>query len=358
MKTYPNIRLFDLEHLTEIIVQRGIKPFRAKQLYQWLWKKSAVTFDEMTDLPKEVRSFLVSNYCIDNVKIKTLQKSNDGTLKFAFQLFDGNYAEGVLIPQSNRMTACISSQVGCSLSCKFCATGSLERMRNLNFDEIYDQVVLINRAAASEYGRSLSNIVFMGMGEPLLNYSQVQKGIEKITGVDGLGMSPKRITLSTVGIAKMIKKLADDNPKVNLALSLHSAIEEKRAEIMPITGSNTLSDIREAVGYFYEKTGIRITYEYTLLKGFNDQLDDALALAEFCKITPCKINLIEYNPVESSSYKKSTREQTHIFKDFLESKNLVVNIRRSRGKDIDAACGQLANKSIIESKASEKFFFD
>ena len=211
------------------------------------------------------------------------------------------------------MTACISSQVGCSLTCKFCATGKLDRLRNLNADEIYDQVFMLNEQALSNYNQKLSNIVYMGMGEPLLNYRNVLESIEKITSTDGLGMSPKRITVSTAGIAKLIKKLGDDEVKFNLALSLHAANDKKRDYIMPINEQNSLEALKEAIVYFYEKTQTRITYEYIIFKDFNDEISDAQELASFAKITPCKINVIEYNPIDDGEFQQAKREKVDAF---------------------------------------------
>ena len=341
-----NIRDFSLEELKVIFVEHGEKAFRAKQLYEWLWKKSARSFDVMTNLSIQTREFLNSHFELPAVSIAEEQISEDKTIKNAFKLADGRITEGVLIPSTKRMTACISSQVGCSLTCKFCGTGRLKLMRNIKFDEIYDQVAIIKEQAEKYYQRPLSNIVYMGMGEPLLNYSQVLKSIEMICGEDGLGMSPKRITVSTAGIAKMIKKLGDDEVKFNLALSLHAANDEKRSKIMPINDQNNLEILAEALRYFYEKTGSRVTFEYIIFKDFNDSLEDAKELAEFCKVVPCKINIIEYNPIDDAEFEKADSEKTDKFAAFLENTfNLIVNVRRSRGKDIDAACGQLANKN-------------
>jgi 23S rRNA (adenine2503-C2)-methyltransferase len=339
-----DIRSLSLEQLIEKLVATGEKPFRAKQVYEWLWKKSAHSFDQMTNLSKELRATLVENYTINSVGIETQQKSNDGTIKNAFKLYDGNIIEGVLIPTSDRMTACVSSQVGCSLTCKFCATGYMDRKRNLNADEIYDQVVLIDRQARQNYDIPLSNIVYMGMGEPLLNYANVMKSVEMITSPAGLGMSPQRITVSTAGVAKMIKKMADDGARFNLALSLHAANDEKRNKIMPINESNNLEVLGEALAYWYQKTGNRITFEYIVFNHFNDEIEDARELWQFSKKAPCKINLIEYNPISNADFLNADGDKIEKFKNFLESKGLIVNIRRSRGKDIDAACGQLANK--------------
>jgi 23S rRNA (adenine2503-C2)-methyltransferase len=340
-----DIRALSLEELKTIFIENGDKAFRAKQVYEWLWKKSARTFDEMTNLSKATRELLNTHFVINAVMVDDMQISRDRTIKNAFKLYDSNIVEGVLIPSTTRMTACISSQVGCSLTCKFCATGRLERLRNLNADEIYDQVVLIKNQAETKYNTPLTNIVYMGMGEPLLNYKNVMDSIEKITSPEGLNMSPQRITVSTAGVAKMIKKLGDDGVKFNLALSLHAATDEKRNYIMPINESNTIEALAEALKYFYEKTETRVTYEYIAFKDFNDSLDDAKDLAKFCKHIPCKVNIIEYNPIDDGEFKQTTTERLDAFAKYLESKNIIVNIRRSRGKDIDAACGQLANKN-------------
>jgi 23S rRNA (adenine2503-C2)-methyltransferase len=332
--------------LEEFFTTRGIERFRAGQVYEWLWKKTVRSFDQMTNLSLKTRELLKEHFVINAVEVNTTQRSEDGTIKMSFRLFDGHIIEGVLIPSGTRMTACISSQVGCNLACKFCATGLIRYVRNLFFDEIFDQVAIIRETAMAEYKQPLSHIVYMGMGEPMLNYHNVLKSAERISAEDGLGMSPQRITVSTVGVAPMIRQLGDDKVRFNLALSLHSAMNEKRNQIVPYNLRNTLEDLIEAVKYFHDQTHTRITLEYVMLKGFNDNMTDARALAEFCKNFPVKINLIQYNPVENVPYEDSGEERTRAFSDFLEQKNLVVNIRRSRGKDIDAACGQLANKLI------------
>lgn len=341
-----NIRKLTLDELKDFFKMNDMPAFRAKQVYEWLWKKSVSSFEEMRNVSKETIQLLDEHFVILHAKITESQKSADRTIKSAFGLYDNNNVEGVLIPTKSRMTACISSQVGCSLTCKFCATGKLDRLRNLNADEIYDQVFMLNEQALSNYNQKLSNIVYMGMGEPLLNYRNVLESIDKITSTDGLGMSPKRITVSTAGIAKLIKKLGDDEVKFNLALSLHAANDKKRDYIMPINEQNSLEALKEAIVYFYEKTQTRITYEYIIFKDFNDEISDAQELASFAKITPCKINIIEYNPIDDGEFQQAKREKVDAFVSYLESKNLIVNVRRSRGKDIDAACGQLANKLV------------
>lgn len=330
--------------LVQACEELDVKKFRANQLWEWLWQKSARSFDEMTNLSKDFRQKLSDKYTFNTLSIAHAQKSSDGTIKYAFKLDDGFLIEGVLIPTSNRVTACISSQVGCSLSCTFCATGFMKRERNLRIDEIYDQVAILKKEAEREYNINLSNIVLMGMGEPLLNYANVIGGIEKVTAHDGLGMSPQRITLSTAGIAKMIKKLGDDQVRFNLALSLHSANNEKRSAIMPINDSNSLEDLIESINYFYDKTNTRVTLEYCVINDINDDPLEAEELISFARQIKCKVNLIEYNPIDLAEFQSSSTEKIQRFADYLERNKVIVNIRRSRGKDIDAACGQLANK--------------
>lgn len=340
-----DLRNTSLEELIAFFTEHGEKAFRAKQVYEWLWKKSATTIDEMTNLSVATRGLLNEHFEILPVRIADKQISADGTVKYGFKLHDGYVVEGVLIPTANRTTACISSQVGCSLACKFCATGRLKRERNLRGDEIFDQVSIIAQEAMERTGKPLSNIVYMGMGEPLLNYSGMMDSIKLITGEQGLNISPRRITVSTAGIAKLIKKLGDDEVTFNLALSLHAANDEKRNQIMAINEQNSLDVLAEALKYFHEKTGSRVTYEYIVFKNFNDEIQDARELAEFCKHVPCKVNIIEYNPIEDGEFAQAATEKVDAFAAYLESKNIIVNIRRSRGKDIDAACGQLANKN-------------
>lgn len=340
-----NIRNLSLQEMKDFLTEQGEKAFRAKQLYEWLWQKSARSFESMTNLSKPLRELLETHFEIPAVTVAEEQISSDRTIKNAFRLADGKITEGVLIPTPRRMTACISSQIGCSLSCKFCATGKLKLMRNIHFDEIYDQVAIIKEQAEKHYNRPLSNIVYMGMGEPLLNYSQMMKSIERITAEDGLGMSPKRITVSTAGIAKLIKRLGDDEVKFNLALSLHAANDEKRSKIMPINDQNNLEILADALKHFHEKTQSRVTFEYIIFRDFNDEIEDAQELAEFCKHVPCKINIIEYNPIDDGEFQQADPHKVDNFAAYLENKNLIVNVRRSRGKDIDAACGQLANKN-------------
>jgi 23S rRNA (adenine2503-C2)-methyltransferase len=339
-----DIRKMNLQQLEDYFSDIGEQKFRAKQVYEWLWKKSAKDFDQMSNLSLSVRDRLKHDFAINHIAVDNMQRSGDGTIKNAIKLYDGKIVESVLIPTSKRITACISSQVGCSLDCHFCATARLKRMRNLNPDEIYDQVVAIKEQSELYFDRPLTNIVFMGMGEPLLNYQNVLQAIEKITSPEGLGMSPRRITVSTVGVAKMIRKLADDEVKFNLALSLHSAINEVRNRIMPINQTNPVEELAEALKHWYAKTGKKVTYEYVVWKGINDRIEDAKALLQFCQIVPSKVNLIEYNPIDDGSFQQADEKALGMYIQILEKAGIVVNVRRSRGKDIDAACGQLANK--------------
>jgi 23S rRNA (adenine2503-C2)-methyltransferase len=339
-----DIRKLSKEELTSALEALGEKPFRARQVYEWLWQKGTLTFDEMTNLSKDLRKKLDAHFSIHPVAEDLVQESEDGTIKIRFKLHDGELIEGVLIPSYNRMTACVSSQVGCSLTCKFCATGFMDRKRNLDPSEIYDQVVLLNKKSLEHYNIQLTNIVFMGMGEPLLNYKNVLEGIEKITSPEGLNFASKRITVSTAGVAKMIRKLADDGVKFNLALSLHAANDAKRNTIMPINETNNLEALIDALNYFDEKTKGEITFEYILFDGFNDSIQDAKELVALCERVPAKVNIIEYNKVEGVDFKKAKTENREAFRKYLENHGVIAKVRRSRGKDIDAACGQLANK--------------
>ncbi|MCG2460541.1 23S rRNA (adenine(2503)-C(2))-methyltransferase RlmN [Flavobacteriaceae bacterium F89] len=340
-----DIRALTKGQLRDFFVSRGDKPFRGNQVYEWLWKKSVHSFEAMTNISLESRQQLSDNFVINHIKVDQMQRSSDGTIKNAVRLHDDLVVESVLIPTKTRTTACVSSQVGCSLDCRFCATARLKRMRNLNPDEIYDQVVAIDNESRLYFGRPLSNIVFMGMGEPLMNYNNVLKAIDLITSDEGLGMSPKRITVSTSGVPKMIRKMADDGVKFKLAVSLHSAIDEIRTSIMPFNATFTLTDLREALEYWYQKTKTRITYEYVVWDGINDTQKDVDALVNFCRFAPSKVNLIEYNPIDDGEFKQASNTAIDLYVDTLERNGIVVTVRRSRGKDIDAACGQLANKS-------------
>ncbi|MEM8524202.1 MAG: 23S rRNA (adenine(2503)-C(2))-methyltransferase RlmN [Bacteroidota bacterium] len=341
-----DIRSYSLSELQAYFLEIGEQKFRAKQVYEWLWKKSACSFEEMTNLSKSLRAKLEEVFVIQGITEDKVQRSSDGTIKSRYRLHDGHLIESVLIPvpRDDRYTVCVSSQVGCSLTCSFCATGRMKRVRNLDAAEIYDQVVLVNQQSLETYGHPLTNIVYMGMGEPLLAYKNVLQSIEKITSPEGLGMSPKRITVSTAGIAKMIRRLADDEVRFNLALSLHAADDVKRNEIMPINGNNDLASLMDAIDYFYQKTGNRISYEYIAFQNFNDSIEDAKNLVKLCKRFPVRVNIIEYNPIGGVAFEKSSEDNLDRFAAYLSKHRVAVTVRRSRGKDIDAACGQLANK--------------
>lgn len=345
MKEGQNIRHLSLGDLESYFEDMGEKKFRTKQVYEWLWQKHAHSFDDMTNLSKDLRAKLGEQFTLPALKIDATQYSADGTVKSRFKTHDGHLVEGVLIPTDERKTACVSSQIGCSLSCRFCATGTMERKRNLSFDEIYDQVVLINQQSERVYDKKLSNIVFMGMGEPLLNYNNVLKAIERISAEDGLFMSPKRITVSTAGVAKQIKKLGDDKVRFKLALSLHAANDTKRNEIMPINESNNIKALIDALNYFYKHTKNEITFEYILFRNFNDSQKDADELIKIYRQVPADlINIIEYNPVDTFNFTKPDEDVIRNFMDYLAANHVNAKLRRSRGKDIDAACGQLANR--------------
>lgn len=345
MSAVQNIRHLTYDQLESYFLEKGEKKFRAKQVWEWLWQKHAHSFDDMTNLSKDLRQTLSEAFTLPALTVDATQYSADGTIKSRFRTHDNHLVEGVLIPTEERKTACVSSQIGCSLSCKFCATGYMDRKRNLTYDEIYDEVVLINQQCERVYEKKLSNIVFMGMGEPLLNYNNVLKAIERITAEDGLFMSPKRITVSTAGVAKAIRKLGDDKVRFKLALSLHAANDAKRNEIMPINETNNIKALIDALNYFYKQTGNEITFEYILFQNFNDTQKDAEELVKIYRQVPADlVNIIEYNPIDAFKFSKPSEEVIENFMRYLEKNRVNARLRRSRGKDIDAACGQLANK--------------
>lgn len=341
-----DIKNFSKEELAQFVAEIGQPKYRANQLWDWIWKKQAISFDEMSNLPLDFRSQLEASFYMVSMTADVVQYSDDGTIKARFTLRDGNKIETVLIPvpEDSRFTVCVSCQVGCSLTCSFCATGKMKRVRNLEPAEIVDQVILVNKLCEQQFGSRITNIVYMGMGEPLLAYNNVLKSIDMISSPEGLGMSPKRITVSTAGIAKMIKKLADDDVKFNLALSLHAADDQKRNEIMPINEQNDLKSLMDALDYFYRKTRNRISYEYIALKGFNDTTQDAHKLNKLCHRFPVRVNIIEYNPIEEGGFEKADADTVDQFARIVREAGNMITVRRSRGKDIDAACGQLANK--------------
>ncbi|GAA4336421.1 23S rRNA (adenine(2503)-C(2))-methyltransferase RlmN [Flaviaesturariibacter amylovorans] len=343
-----NIRHLSLPDLEQYFGTMGEPKFRAKQVWEWIWQKGAQSFADMTNLSKDLRQKLGEHFALPALSVDATQYSADGTIKSRFRTHEGHLCEGVLIPTEDRFTACVSSQIGCSLACKFCATGYIDRKRNIDFDEIYDEVVLLNQQSERVYNRKLTNIVFMGMGEPLLNYKNMMKAIERITAPDGLAMSPRRITVSTAGVAKGIRQLGDDGVKFKLALSLHAPNDAKRNEIMNINASNDLKSLVDALNYFYQKTKNEITLEYILFKDFNDSTKDAEELVKLYRQIPADlVNIIEYNPIDLAKFEKPTEEATAAFMAYLAKHKVNARLRRSRGKDIDAACGQLANKEAV-----------
>ena len=346
MEAKPDFRSLRREEVRAHFAAWAEPAYRADQVYDWLWSKGAQSFEEMSNLPKALRIKLTEEFEFRPQRIESVQRSTDGTLKNAVRLHDGLVVESVLIPTEKRITACVSSQVGCAMGCAFCATARLKRMRNLEPDEIYDQVRAIDEQGRSEFGRPLTNIVFMGMGEPLMNYKNTIEAIDRITSPKGLGMSPKRITLSTVGLPKMIRKLADDGVKFNLAVSLHSARDEVRAKIMHVNDVAPIEELRSSLEYWYAATKRKVTFEYVVWRDVNDQPEDIRALVELAKRVPCKVNLIEYNSIGDERFSQASPEVLQDYVDALARISVMAKVRHSRGKDIDAACGQLANKKL------------
>lgn len=339
-----DIRSISLHELNKFVVNNNFPKYRSSQIFNWINKSSVKSFDDMTNLPKSLIELLKVNFRLNFSKISSKQISVDSTMKFAIKLHDKLIVESVLIPSGDRVTACVSSQVGCSLDCEFCATSKLSRMRNLESYEIFDQIMLMNKQSIENYTHAISNIVFMGMGEPLLNYNNVINSINLITSDHGIEISNKKITLSTSGISKMIIKMADDNVKFNLAISLHSAIESTRNKIMPFSKSFPLSQLIKSLEYWYKKTKRKVTFEYLIWNGINDDFEHINALVKICKRVPSKVNLIEYNSIDDPRFSKADELWVNNYLNILKENKVSASIRRSRGKDIQAACGQLANK--------------
>ena len=339
-----DIRSISFDKLNNFIQKNNFPSYRSNQIFNWINKSTLRSFDDITNIPKSLVKLLKENFVINITNIFSKQVSNDSTIKFAIKLHDNLVVEAVLIPSGKRVTACVSSQVGCSLDCEFCATSKLLRMRNLHSYEIFDQIMILNSQSLKNYSLPISNIVFMGMGEPLLNYKNVIESIKLITSEHGIKISNKKITLSTSGISKMIIKMSDDNIKFNLAVSLHSAVEETRNIIMPFSKSFPLDKLINSLDYWYKKTKRKVTFEYLIWKGINDDLEHIEALVKICKRIPSKVNLIEYNSIDSPTFKKADDFWVDNYLKILKKNKIPVSLRRSRGKDINAACGQLANK--------------
>ena len=339
-----DIRSLSIDSLRNFFVENKLKSFRGDQVYEWIWKKGIHDFNQMTNLSKETRSLLVDNFKINHIDVDFYKKSSDGTIKNSVKLHDDLLVESVLIPTKKRSTACISSQVGCSLNCQFCATSKINRLRNLKMDEIFDQVTLMDRQSRMYFNRPISNIVFMGMGEPLMNYNNIIAAIKKITQYRKFGISSRRITISTSGIPKMIMKLADEDFKFKLAVSLHSANQLIREKIMPFTVKFPINDLIESLNYWYLKTNRIITLEYIVWENINSKKSDINDLINFCKEVPSKVNLIQYNSIGDDDYKGASVDIINKYQNELLKHGINSTYRRSRGADIDAACGQLANK--------------
>lgn len=345
---HKDIRSGVKENIREYILSIGEPKYRAGQIEHCLWEKGVSSFEEMTELPLKLRARLAGDFDFYNATIERIQRSRDKTTKMLVRLHDGYFIETVIIPSDKKATACISSQIGCALGCRFCATSRLKYQRNLSVGEIYDQVKLSHSVVCNELGVRLSNLVFMGMGEPFLNYENVVIAIEKILMMKDLDLGPRKITISTAGISEKIKQLADDQINVELAVSLHSGNQEKRASIIPLAKKYPLKVLKPAVKYYCHKMNRKVTFEYLLLKDFNDQKEDTDSLHRFCRDIPCKVNLIPYNDTHFSDFKASADEQAVKFAGYLSEKGVNVRIRTRRGADIDAACGQLANKSVSQ----------
>ena len=324
--------------------------YRGQQLFNWIYGKDTTDFAAMSSLPKSFRRDLADVATVSRIEERQTQQSSDGTIKGLYDLPSGRTIEAVLIPKvdergdAQRLTVCVSSQVGCAMGCRFCATGLMGFQENVSAGAIYDQVAYMNEHALAHFGRPVTNIVYMGMGEPLLNYDNVLKSVGIITDDHSLGLSPQRITVSTVGLARRIRDLADDRVRFNLAVSLHAPTNEQRSAIMPINESEktSLSALKEAIQYYADTTGRQITYEYCLFKDMNDSVEDAKNLAEITTWAPSKVNIIMYNPVEGLNFERTPEDQLNRFIQALVEEGVTVTVRRSRGDDIDAACGQLA----------------
>ena len=342
--SFKDIRLIKPENLEQLLKKNKFLTYRSKQIQNWARKIDIQSFNQMSNLPNDLIQFLTENFKLNKSKVKTSKKSFDGTIKFAIQLYDNLIVEAVLIPSNKRVTACVSSQVGCSLDCNFCATSKIKKMRNLESYEIFDQIMLLNKESINHFSSQITNIVFMGMGEPLLNYKNVIESIDQITSDFGIGISYKKITLSTSGISKMIIKMADDNVKFNLAISLHTALEKTRNKVMPFSKSFPIKELVDSLEYWYKKIKRKITFEYLIWKEINDDFEHINALVSICKRIPSKVNIIEYNDTDNSMFRNADDKWINNYVTILKENRIPVSVRRSRGKDIDAACGQLANK--------------
>ena len=337
-----NIKDYDLEDLKKELENIGEKKFRAEQIFKWLYVEKVKEFDEMTNLSLELREKLKNEYDICNFKILRKQESSDGTKKYLFDVLDGNAIESVLMEYHHGRTICVSSQIGCKMGCKFCASTGLKFARNLTAGDIVEQILAVEQ----DTGYKISNVVFMGIGEPFDNYDNVMQAIKIINNQKGLSIGARHISISTSGLVPMIYKFADEELQCTLSISLHATNDKKRSEMMPINNRYNIKELMEACKYYIEKTNKRISFEYALAKDNNDNLDDAKELVKLLKGMLCHVNLIPINKIENGKYTKSSNENIIRFRDYLNEKGITATIRRELGSDIDAACGQLRRKNL------------
>lgn len=337
-----NIKNYNIEELKEIIEGLGEKKYRAEQIFSWIYKENVTSFDDMTNLSIELREKLKENFDLHVFKIITKQESKDGTKKYLFDVLDGNAIETVLMEYKHGYTICVSSQIGCKMGCKFCASTGIKFVRSLEAGEIVEQLLAVER----DQGIKISNVVFMGIGEPLDNYDNVLKAVELINNQKGINIGARHISISTSGLVPKIYRLADENLQCTLSISLHSASNEKRSEMMPVNNTYNIEELMKACKYYIEKTNRRISFEYALAKENNDNLDDAKNLVKLLKGMLCHVNLIPINKIEGGTFIKSTNENIIKFRDYLNDHGIVATIRRELGSDIDAACGQLRKKEV------------
>ena len=337
-----NIKDYNIEQLKQEITQIGEKPFRAEQIFKWIYQEKVKTFDEMTNLSIDLRKKLNENYTMCNYNILKKQKSKDGTIKYLFDVLDGNAIESVLMKYHYGYSICVSSQIGCKMGCKFCASTGIPFVRNLTSGEIVEQILAIEQ----DENIKISNIVFMGIGEPLDNYDNVVNAIHIINNPKGLNIGARHISISTSGIVPKIYKLAEEKIQCTLSISLHAVTDEKRSNMMPVNNVYNIEELMKACKDYISQTNRRISFEYALAKDNNDNLDDAKELVKLLKGMLCHVNLIPINKIENGKYTKSSNENIIKFRDYLNEKGIVATIRRELGSDIDAACGQLRRKNL------------
>lgn len=345
-----NIKDYNLDELKNILVELGEKPYRAEQIFKWVMQENVTSFDEMTNLSIELRNKLKEEFELHNFKILQKQVSKDGTKKYLFDVLDGNAIESVLMEYKHGKTICVSSQIGCKMGCKFCASTGIKFSRNLTSGEIVEQLLAVER----DENIKISNLVFMGIGEPLDNYDNVMNAIKILNNQKGINMGARHISISTSGLVPKIYDLADQNIQCTLSISLHSANNEKRSQMMPVNNIYNIQELMNACRYYIEKTNRRISFEYALSKDNNDNLGDAKELVKLLKGMLCHVNLIPINKIENGNYIKSTNENIIKFRDYLNEKGIVATIRRELGSDIDAACGQLRKKEVEKCKLTQK----